>query len=130
MPTGCANFAETVALVQDIVATQSAAHWVEFCGRVGIPCAAINTLADMLAHPHTAARGIVLEYEHPTLGALKTLAQPIQFDGQPRTVRSPPPLLGEHSAEVLAGYGFSAAEIAALRDAHAIGDAGRASDQG
>lgn len=115
-----ANFAATVALVQAIVATESAAHWVEFCGRVGIPCAAIQTLADMLAHPQTAARGVVLAYEHPALGALKTMAQPIQFDGQPRMVRSPPPLLGEHSAAVLDAYGFSAAEIAALRAAGAI----------
>lgn len=115
-----ANFAVTVALVQDIVATESAAHWVEFCGRVGIPCAAINTLADMLAHPQTAARGVVLDYEHPALGPLKTMAQPIQFNGETRAVRSPPPLLGEHSAEVLAGYGFSAADIAALRRAGAI----------
>jgi hypothetical protein len=38
----------------------------------------------MLAHPHTAARGIVVEYEHPTLGPMKTLGQPIQFDGAPR----------------------------------------------
>ena len=75
----------------------------------------------LLAHPHTAARGIVLDYEHPTLGSLKTMAQPIQFDGQPRRVALPPPLLGEHSAEVLAGYGFTAEEIASLRAAGAIG---------
>jgi formyl-CoA transferase len=48
------------------------------------------------------------------------MAQPIQFNGEARAVRSPPPLLGEHSAEVLAAYGFSAAEIAALRAARAI----------
>jgi crotonobetainyl-CoA:carnitine CoA-transferase CaiB-like acyl-CoA transferase len=115
------HFAETVALVQGIIATRTADEWVEFCGCVGIPCAAINTLADLLAHPHTAARGIVLDYEHPTLGSLKTMAQPIQFDGQPRRVALPPPLLGEHSAEVLAGYGFTAEEIASLRAAGAIG---------
>ena len=120
------HFAETVALVQDITATRTVTEWVEFCGRVGIPCAAINTLAEMLAHPHTAARGIVLGYEHPALGPLKTLAQPIQFNGQPREVISPPPLLGEHSAEVLAGYGFTPDEISALRAAGAIGEPGNA----
>ena len=114
------HFADTVALVQGIAATRTVAEWVEFCGRIGIPCAAINTLLEMLEHPHTAARGIVLDYEHPALGPLKTMAQPIQFDGQPRKVASPPPLLGEHSAQVLAGYGFTAGEIAALRAAGAI----------
>jgi crotonobetainyl-CoA:carnitine CoA-transferase CaiB-like acyl-CoA transferase len=108
------NMAETVALTQEIVGARTAEEWVAFCGEVGIPCSAINTIADMLAHPHTAARGVVLDYEHPTLGPMKTMAQPIQFDGKPRRVAAPPPRLGEHSAEVLAGFGFSAEEIAAL----------------
>ncbi|MEN0074677.1 MAG: CoA transferase [Paracraurococcus sp.] len=116
-----AHFAETVALVQDIVRAESADHWVAFCGRIGIPCAAINTLAELAAHPQIAARGMVMPYEHPALGPLQTVAQPIQFDGKPRQVRSPPPLLGAHGAEVLQGYGFSPAEIAALREAGALG---------
>jgi crotonobetainyl-CoA:carnitine CoA-transferase CaiB-like acyl-CoA transferase len=116
-----AHFAETVALVQDIVRAESADHWVAFCGRIGIPCAAIKTLAELAAHPQIAARGMVMPYEHPALGPLQTVAQPIQFDGKPRQVRSPPPLLGAHGAEVLQGYGFSPAEIAALREAGALG---------
>jgi crotonobetainyl-CoA:carnitine CoA-transferase CaiB-like acyl-CoA transferase len=118
-----AHFAETVALVQGIIATRSADDWVAFCGDIGIPCAAVNSLADMLAHPHTAARGMVLEYEHPTLGPLRTMAQPIQFDGETRRVAAPPPRLGEHSTEVLAAFGHSEAEIAALRAAGALGPA-------
>jgi crotonobetainyl-CoA:carnitine CoA-transferase CaiB-like acyl-CoA transferase len=112
-----ANMAATVALMQEIVGTRCADDWVAYCGEIGIPCSAINTMADMLAHPHTAARGIVLDYEHPSLGPMRTLAQPIQFDGAPRKVRAPPPRLGEHSAEVLAAFGFTAAEIAALGEA-------------
>lgn len=109
-----ANMAETVALMQVIIGTRTADDWVVFCGEIGIPCSAINSMADMLAHPHTAARGIVLDYEHPTLGPMKTVAQPIQFDGAPRHVAAPPPRLGEDSAAVLASFGFSASEIAAL----------------
>lgn len=109
-----AHMSETVALMQEIVGTRTADDWVAYCNEIGIPCSAINTMADMLAHPHTKARGIVVEYEHPTLGPMKTLGQPIQFDGAPRVVRAPPPRLGEHSAEVLAAFGFTEAEIAAL----------------
>lgn len=116
-----ARFAETVALVQSIVATRTADEWVEFCLRIGIPCAAVNTLADMLAHPHMAARGMVMDYEHPQLGALKTIAQPIQFDDTPRRVNAPPPMLGEHTQKVLAEYGFAPGEIAALHAAGALG---------
>ncbi len=109
-----AHMSETVALMQEIVGTRTADDWVAYCGEIGIPCSAINTMADMLAHPHTAARGIVVEYDHPTLGPMKTLGQPIQFDGAPRVVRAPPPRLGEHSAQVLAAFGFTEEEIAAL----------------
>jgi crotonobetainyl-CoA:carnitine CoA-transferase CaiB-like acyl-CoA transferase len=115
------RFAETVALVQSIIATRTADEWVEFCLRIGIPCAAVNTIADMLAHPHMAARGMVMTYEHPELGSMKTIAQPIQFDGEARSVASAPPLLGQHSEQVLAGYGFAPDEIAALRAAGALG---------
>jgi crotonobetainyl-CoA:carnitine CoA-transferase CaiB-like acyl-CoA transferase len=107
--------------VQSIIATRTADEWVEFCLRIGIPCAAVNTIADMLAHPHMAARGMVMTYEHPELGSMKTIAQPIQFDGEARSVASAPPLLGQHSEQVLAGYGFAPDEIAALRAAGALG---------
>lgn len=116
-----ARFAETVALVQSTVATRTADAWVEFCLRIGVPCAAVNTIADMLAHPHMAARGMVMDYDHPRLGPLKTMAQPIQFDGKARRVAAPPPMLGEHTDQVLAGYGFVSEEIAALRAAGALG---------
>ena len=118
-----ARFAETVALVQSIVATRSADDWVAFCLRIGIPCAAVNTIADMLAHPQMEARGMVMDYEHPQLGPLKTMAQPIQFDDKQRCVVLPPPLLGQHSEQALSGYGFATEEIAALRDAGALGAA-------
>ena len=116
-----ARFAETVALVQSTVATRTADAWVEFCLRIGVPCAAVNSIADMLAHPHMAARGMVMDYDHPRLGPLKTMAQPIQFDGKARRVAAPPPMLGEHTDQVLAGYGFVSEEIAALRAAGALG---------
>lgn len=115
------HFAETVALVQEIIATRSADDWVAFCHRIGIPCAAVNSIADMLDHPHTAARGIVLNYDHPALGAMKTIAQPIQFDDAPRVVRAPAPMLGQHTEEALAAYGFAPGEVAALRAAGALG---------
>ena len=118
-----ANAGATVGLVQGVIGARTAAEWVAFCGRVGIPCAAVNSVADMLAHPHTAARGIVLEYEHPELGRLKTMAQPIQFNGVAREVSAPPPRLGQHSTEVLAEFGFAPPEIAELRSAGVLGAA-------
>lgn len=116
-----AHFGKTVALVQTIMATRKAAEWVEFCGQLGIPCSAVNTMADVMAHPHTEARGIVVDYDHPAIGPMRVVGQPIQFDGQPRRVRLPPPQLGQHTAEILAAHGFTEAEVAALRAAGALG---------
>lgn len=106
--------AETVALVQSIVAARTCDDWVEMLTQLRVPCAPINSLADVLAHPHRAARKIVLDYHHPRLGELKTVAQPIHFDGEARVVRLPPPMHGEHSRAVLEELGYAATEIAQL----------------
>jgi formyl-CoA transferase len=65
----------------------------------------------MLNHEHTVARGIVLDYQHPELGALKTIAQPIVFNGAKRTPGSPPPRHGQSTQEVLTFLGYSQGEI-------------------
>lgn len=97
--------AEAAALVQGVIGTWTCGDWVALLTALKVPCAPINSLADVLAHPHTLARGMVLEYDHPFLGGLRTVAQPILFDGSPRAVRLPPPMHGEHSRAVLAELG-------------------------
>ena len=112
--------AECVALVQAIVRTRTCDAWIALLNELGVPCAPINTLQDVLDHPHTQARGIVLDYQHPTLGPLKTIAQPIQFEGERRDIKSPPPMHGEHSRAVLQELGYGDAEIDDLRAAGII----------
>lgn len=106
-----AHFAETVSMVQAIIGARGRDEWIQLLTSIGVPCAPINTLRDLLDHPHTAARGIILDYEHPELGALKTVAQPIVFDGGERKVTKPPPLHGKHSREILAEIGYSTEAI-------------------
>jgi crotonobetainyl-CoA:carnitine CoA-transferase CaiB-like acyl-CoA transferase len=104
--TRVAHFDETVNVVQSIIGTRSRSQWIALLTAIGVPCAPINTLSDLLHHPHTSARGILLDYEHPDLGSLKSVAQPIVFDGAERRVDLPPPLHGSHSRRILGDIGY------------------------
>jgi crotonobetainyl-CoA:carnitine CoA-transferase CaiB-like acyl-CoA transferase len=115
-----ANRAATVGLVQSVMISRTADEWVRVLGDTGIPASPINSFADVSAHPHTAASGMVVELMHPKYGALKTVAQPILFDGKRNEPKSPPPLHGEHSAAVLRDLGYTDDEISRLRGEKAV----------
>ena len=108
------HFDEVVALVQAKIATAPVAHWLAQCLVAGIPCSPIHTLEEALQHPQVAARGLVQTTEHPDVKALPSVAFPVRFEGQPAQSISAPPLLGQHTAEILAGIGYDAGAIADL----------------
>jgi len=97
------------------------AEWIARLRAVGVPCGPINTVAEALTDPHTLARDMVRTVKHPTVGDLKMVGIPFRLNGTPASIRRPPPLLGQHTEEVLAGeLGFPAARIAQLRSEKVI----------
>jgi len=102
------------------LAARPAADWLALLREAGIPCGPIYEVPEMLADPHMAARGFVVEQPHPTAGTLRTLASPLRLSDTPATYRRHPPLLGEHTEEVLGELGYSAEEIGRLREEGAV----------
>lgn len=105
-----------------ITATRSVAEWQDILDAHDVPNAPVLGVNAALAHPHTAARGMVAEVEHPTAGRLRVLGRPIKFPGAPQAPLEPPPLLGQHTEAILRDeLGLSEARIEALRRCGAIG---------
>jgi formyl-CoA transferase len=112
---------ETVSHVQFAIAQHAVAYWNDALAGVGVPCAPINSIAQLLDHPHTRATGIIVEYEHQAAGRLKGIGHPVLIDGAERHAGFPPPMLGQHTDDVLGEMGLSAEAISELRRARVIG---------
>jgi len=108
------NLEALVALMNERLMKRKVRDWLALLDAEGIPCGPINSIADMAADPHTRAREMVVELEHPRAGRTRALGLPLKLSATPGKVSRPAPLLGEHTREVLGEFGFSAAEIDAL----------------
>ncbi|RXG99420.1 CaiB/BaiF CoA transferase family protein [Bradyrhizobium zhanjiangense] len=106
---------ETLRHVQAVIATKTVEHWNAALNEVGIPCSPINTLAQLLDHPHTKADKLIMQYDHPAAGRLNCVGHPVTFVGEERSPGLPPPTLGQHTDDVLKDMGLCAASIAELR---------------
>ena len=101
--------------------SRSRAVWIAGLRAAGVPCGAVRDVAEVLGDPQIAARGMIAEVDHQTLGALRLLGSPVKLSETPASIRQAPPTLGQHTEEILrADAGLSAGEIAELRSARAI----------
>ncbi|MES2102156.1 MAG: CaiB/BaiF CoA-transferase family protein [Pseudomonadota bacterium] len=112
--------ATLVPLLAALMKARTRRDWLEALEAAKVPCGPINDLADVFADPHVQERGMTVQMPHPAAGSVRLVASPMKFSATPVQYRRPPPLLGEHTAELLREFGLGDAEIAALRDAKAI----------
>jgi crotonobetainyl-CoA:carnitine CoA-transferase CaiB-like acyl-CoA transferase len=110
------NRAELTRLLGEIFRKRTKKQWVELLDAAGVPNGPINDIAQVFAEPQVQARGVKIELDHPVAGPLPMVASPMRFSGTPLEFKTPPPLLGEHTDEVLQNLlAKSPAEIARLR---------------
>jgi crotonobetainyl-CoA:carnitine CoA-transferase CaiB-like acyl-CoA transferase len=107
--------AETLHHVQSAIAMRTVEQWNAALTEVGIPCSPINTLAQLLEHPHTRANKVIMQYDHAAAGRLNCVGHPVTFVGEERSAGLPPPMLGQHTDEVLKEMGLSQEAIEGLR---------------
>jgi crotonobetainyl-CoA:carnitine CoA-transferase CaiB-like acyl-CoA transferase len=110
------NYSELKPLLDRRLATRTRAQWIEQFMAAGVPCGSVRDLHEVFTDPQLAARAMVAELEHASAGMLKLLGTPLKLSETPGGVRTPPPLLGEHTESVLTGeLGFTREEVSSLR---------------
>ena len=113
-----------IPTLRDVFLTKSYEEWEPLLLAAGIPVGAINSIAEVVDHPQVAARGALVEMDHPRAGKVRMVGAPVRLSETPGSVRTPAPMLGEHTDEVLRDLlGLAADEISALRGAGALGPA-------
>jgi crotonobetainyl-CoA:carnitine CoA-transferase CaiB-like acyl-CoA transferase len=95
------NRAQLVPLLEAAMRTRSKADWLAALEAAKVPCGAINNLAEVFADPHVQSRGMVTRWQHPHQSDLRLVSSPLKLSATPVRTDMPPPLLGQHTDEVL-----------------------------
>ena len=108
------------ALLAPAFKQRPTAEWLDRLTRAGVPAGPVLSIGDMLAHPQTRARDMVVETDHPSLGPMETIGFPVKFSATPASIHAGAPRLGEHTVEVLTALGRTRTEIERLIEAGVV----------
>ena len=112
-PARVVNHDALIEEMRKITRTRTEAEWMEALAAKGVPCGPVNDIPSAIEDPHARHRGSKVVQPHPLSGEVATLGNPIKMSGTPVTYRRPPPMVGQHTEEVLKELGFDPDDLAA-----------------
>jgi crotonobetainyl-CoA:carnitine CoA-transferase CaiB-like acyl-CoA transferase len=95
------NREELIALISQIFARRPTGEWLTRLNNAGVPCSPVKNIAEVFSEPQVLERGMLEEIDHPTAGRIRIAGPPVKFSQTPASIRLAPPLLGQHTREVL-----------------------------
>jgi crotonobetainyl-CoA:carnitine CoA-transferase CaiB-like acyl-CoA transferase len=120
-PAGRVKYADArLELTAEVLKTRTSAEWLARLDAEQVPCAPILSREELLTDPQIAANALIVESEHPHAGRMRQPRPAARFDGTPAELRSPAPLLGEHTDAVLTELGVSSGQLGTLREAGVV----------
>jgi crotonobetainyl-CoA:carnitine CoA-transferase CaiB-like acyl-CoA transferase len=120
-PARVENRKALVEKICEVTRTRSSQEWTAVLREAQVPCGPVQSIDEVFEDPQIKARDMVVNVDHPLLGAVPTIANPIKYSSTPLEYKKAPPMLGQHTKSVLAEYlGISEAQVTGLRSRGAI----------
>lgn len=111
-----ANVDDLEKIIEEVLVEQPSGYWLEKLEEAGVPCGPIHTYDEVMQNEHILARDMILDYEHPVSGPMKTLGFPGKMSKTPAQFRSPAPTLGQHTESILKQFDFTDEEIREFKE--------------
>ncbi|MDA8335412.1 MAG: CoA transferase [Peptococcaceae bacterium] len=115
------NKSALIDLIEEHLVTANSDHWLKILQDFGVPCAPILDFGQSLTDLHTLSRNMVLTMNHPALGVIRSLGNPVKFSDYTTALNHHPPVLGEHTNEVLAEMGYDRDAVRLLKEKGVVG---------